>query len=111
MAGTDGAAPVDAVNGAGLMRHCVEFAKRVKLSGTPEELESFRYLQAQLDGFGYRTTLLSHDALISLPGAARVEADGATLRAITHSFSLPSPPGGLTATLAYVGEGTEADFA
>ena len=36
---------------------------------------------------------------------------GADLTAITHSFSLASPPGGLSAPLAYVGEGTAADFA
>jgi len=55
-----------------LMAHITEFARRVKLSGTPEELESFRYLQAQMDSYGYRTQLLSHDAYISLPGAAKV---------------------------------------
>ena len=38
-----------AVSGKELMRHCAEFAKRVKLSGTPEELESFRYLKSCLD--------------------------------------------------------------
>ena len=59
-----------------LMAHIGEFARRVKLSGTAEELESFRYLQAQMDAYGYRTTLLSHDAFISLPRAAKVEIDG-----------------------------------
>ena len=63
-----------AVSGKELMRHCAEFAKRVKLSGTPEELESFRYLKSCLETYGYRTTLLSHDAYISLPGTSRVEA-------------------------------------
>ena len=37
---------IAAVDSAALMRHVTEFAKRIKLSGTPEELESFRYLQA-----------------------------------------------------------------
>jgi hypothetical protein len=76
-----------AVSGKELMRHCAEFAKRVKLSGTPEELESFRYLKSCLETYGYRTTLLSHDAYISLPGTSRVEADGRELKSITHSFS------------------------
>src|ERR1700722_12247332 len=61
-----------------LMRHLEEFAKRVKLSGTPEELESFRYLQATLDGYGYKTNLILHDAYISLPGRAKIEIESDT---------------------------------
>ena len=99
------------VSGKELMAHCVEFAKRVKLSGTPDELESFHYLKKCLDGYGYQTELISHDAYISLPGASRVEADGRKLKSITHSFSLNSPAGGLTADLVDVGEGTKTDFA
>ena len=69
-----------AVSGKELMAHCVEFAKRVKLSGTPEELESFHYLKKCLDGYGYRTKLILHDAYISLPRASSVEADRRTDR-------------------------------
>ena len=93
-----------------LMVHIREFARRVKLSGTPEELESFQYLQAQMDSYGYRTRLLSHDAFISLPGAAKVEIEGESLRCITHSMSISSGAGGISGDLVYVGEGTEADF-
>ena len=82
-----------------LMAHITEFARRVKLSGTPEELESFRYLQAQMDSYGYRTQLLSHDAYISLPGAAKVEIDGKSLRCITHSMSVPTSAAGVTGVL------------
>jgi hypothetical protein len=99
------------VSGKELMAHCVEFAKRVKLSGTPEELESFHYLKKCLDGYGYQTKLISHDAYISLPGASSVEADGRKLKSITHSFSLNSPKGGLTTDLVDAGEGTKTDFA
>lgn len=94
-----------------LMAHIREFARRVKLSGTPEELESFRYLQAEMESYGYRTELLFHDAYISLPGRAKVEVDGSSLRCITHSMSLSSPASGVTADLVHVGEGSEADFA
>ncbi|QYA16259.1 M28 family peptidase [Rhizobium sp. AB2/73] len=96
---------------ARLMAHIGEFARRVKLSGTAEELESFRYLQSEMDGFGYRTRLLSHDAFISLPRAATVEIDGENLRCITHSMSVSTPAAGVTGNLIHVGEGTEADFA
>ncbi|WP_368517224.1 M28 family peptidase [Rhizobium sp.] len=96
---------------ARLMAHIGEFARRVKLSGTAEELESFRYLQAEMDGFGYRTQLLTHDAFISLPRAATVEIDGENLRCITHSMSVSTSAPGVTGNLIHVGEGTEADFA
>ena len=102
-------APVDEVAQDRLMASCAGFARHVKLSGTPPELESLQTIRAQLDAAGYRTTLLQHDAYISLPGPARVVADGTELRAITHSFSRPSD--GLRAPLVYVGEGTDADFA
>lgn len=94
-----------------LMAHLGEFAKHVKLSGTPEELESFRYLQAEMTGHGYRTELLFHDAYISLPGKARVEVDGQSIPCITHSMSLPTPAAGLSASLVYIREGEAANFA
>jgi hypothetical protein len=105
------APPVNAVETSRLMAHCTAFARHVKLSGSPAELESMHYIKAELDSFGYRTTLLSHDAYISLPGPAGVTADGRELTAITHSFSRPSPAGGLHGRLVYLGEGTDADFA
>ncbi len=100
-----------AVDGGRLMGHCEEFAKRVKLSGTPEEKESFLYLQRCLQSYGYRAELLEHDAYISLPGASHVEVAGKRLTSITHSFSLPSPAGGLTAELVDLGDGAPQDFA
>ena len=84
-------------------RPCARFAERVKLSGTPDELASMRDIQAQLEGYGYCTSLLMHDAYISLPGAAAVEIDGAGVPAITHSFSVASER--LTAPVVYVGAG------
>jgi hypothetical protein len=88
-----------------LMRHMREFARRVKLSGTAEELESFRYLQSCLEGYGYRTRLLSHDAYISLPGGSRVEVDGREISSITHSMSAATSGDGISAELVYAGEG------
>ncbi len=101
----------NAVSGDAMMAHLREFARWVKLSGTADELQSLRYVHAKLDEYGYRTTMLSHDAYISLPGKARVEADGKALTAITHSHSQSSPAGGVSGKLVDVGEGTDADFA
>ncbi|WP_428539702.1 M28 family peptidase [Rhodopila sp.] len=125
-----------AVDPAIMMRHLEEFARRIKLSGTAPELESFRYLQTTLDSYGYRTELIRHDAYISLPGRARIEIDtaapdtaapdtaapditapdsaapdSAAPNCITHSFSRPSPPGGLRGTVVYAGHGRAEDFA
>lgn len=98
------------VSARSLFAHLEEFAKRVKLSGTPEELESFRYLQRQLDSMGFATTLILHDAYISLPGAARLEAGPEAPACITHSFSRPSGPQGVSGELVYLGVGGEQDF-
>jgi aminopeptidase YwaD len=92
-----------------LREHIREFSRRVKLSGTAEELESFRYLEAKIKSYGYDTRLIQHDAYISLPGGARVIVDNRALRCITHSMSLSTP--GVSAELVYVGEGTAAEFA
>jgi N-acetylated-alpha-linked acidic dipeptidase len=100
-----------AVDAPSMMRHLEEFARRIKLSGTPEELESFRYLKATLDGYGFRTDLIQHDAYISLPGRARIEIGSETPDCITHSFSSTSAPGGLRATVVYAGRGRTEDFA
>lgn len=100
-----------AVEAAPLLRHLEAFALRVKLSGSREEFESFEYLRAQLDGYGFRTDMILHDAYISLPGAARVELTGETPDCITHSFSRASPKDGLRGRVVYAGAGTPADFA
>jgi len=100
-----------AVDPAAMMRHLEEFARRVKLSGTPEELESFRYLKTVLDGYGYRTELIEHEAYISLPGRARIEIGNSTPDCITHSFSRPSTPGETRGVVVYAGAGSPQEFA
>ncbi|MGI4955254.1 MAG: M28 family metallopeptidase [Janthinobacterium lividum] len=105
------AALVDQVDGGRLMADCAGFARYVKLSGTAPELESLTAVQAALAAAGFRTTMLRHDAYISLPGEARVTVDGAPLTAITHSFSRPSPAGGLSAPVVDLKTGSDADFA
>ncbi len=94
-----------------MMRHLEEFARRIKLSGTPEELESFHYLRGRLNEYGYRTELISHPAYISLPGAARLKVGNVSPRCITHSFSRPSAAGGIRGRLVYAATGTAGDLA
>ncbi|MDB5379217.1 MAG: aminopeptidase, partial [Rubritepida sp.] len=102
---------LDGVDSALMMRHLTHIAQYVKLSGSKEEAESLAYIRDVMDGYGYATTWIEHDAYISLPGKASVVADGRTLTAITHSMSHSSAPGGTTGRLVFVGEGTDADFA
>jgi hypothetical protein len=94
-----------------MMRQLATLAQWIKLSGTEDEAISLRHIQAQLDGLGFRTRMLHHDAYISLPGASAVTVDNATIPSITHSFSRGSGDAGLTGRLVYVGAGGEADFA
>ena len=101
----------NAVSGPVMYGHLQEFARWIKLSGTPEELSSLKYVQARLDEWGFATKLIMHDAYISLPGKARVTADGAALTAITHSHSQASPAAGIAGRLVYVGDGKPSDFA
>jgi hypothetical protein len=98
------------ISGPRLMQSTREIAKWVRLSGEPDELESVRWVQKELEGCGFRTTLLSHDGYISLPGPARLEVAGenAPVGCITHSFAVSTPAEGLKAELVYVPPGVEA---
>ena len=102
---------LDQVDSALMMRHLAHIARYVKLSGTKEEGESLAYVREAMDSYGYATSVIEHDAYISLPGKASVVVDGRALTAITHSMSQSSPAGGTTGKLVHIGEGTEADFA
>ncbi len=104
------AALCEAVSGASLMRHIGMFARWEKLSGSPGEAESLRYVREELDTLGFSTKLLMHDAYISLPGRSLVQVDNHVLPSITHSFSRSSADG-VRGELVHVGAGGDADFA
>src|SRR3954470_8314121 len=91
----------ESVDGTILMGHMQELARWVKLSGTPDELQSLGYFQTRLDEYGYPPRRIMHDAYISLPGNARVDVDNQALTSITHSFSRSSPANGVTGRLVY----------
>jgi hypothetical protein len=88
-----------------------EFAKRIKLSGSVEEAESFAYLERRMAALGFRTRLLRHPAFISLPGPARLVVEGADIACITHAMSRATPAEGLTAEVMDLGDGSAARFA
>src|SRR5579864_847071 len=94
-----------------MMADLQKLAGWVKLSGTPEELESLNFVRSRYEAAGFSTRIIRHEAYISLPGPARIEHDGRTLKAITHSMAMPSPREGLWGRLVYAGEGEARDFA
>src|SRR6266567_1903317 len=98
------------VDAARMMADLHKLAGWVKLSGTPEELESLSFVRSRYEAAGFSTSIIWHDAYISLPGPARIEHDGRTLKAITHSMAVPSPRGGLKRRLVYAGAGEAKDF-
>ncbi|MDR7423335.1 MAG: M28 family peptidase [Armatimonadota bacterium] len=101
----------EATSGPRLMEHVRRIARWRRHAGTAEEREAFDYPRAVLDGYGYATRLLVHDAYISLPVAARIEWAGGVTPALAHSFSRSAPPGGLDGELVAAGAGRPADYA
>jgi len=99
---------LDAVSGPEMMANLREIARWMKLSGEKNELESIRFLETRMRDYGFRTQMLMHDAYISLPGKAKVLADGNAIGCITQSFSCP---GRISGVPVYLGHGTDADFA
>lgn len=99
------------VSGEQMMRHLSEFARWQKLAGTEEEALSLAYVRQELDSYGLKTTLLEHDAFISLPGASWVKIGERRLTSITHSMGLPGGEAGLTRRLVDLGDGSKAAFA
>jgi len=99
------------LDGPRMWRHLEVFDRWTKYSGSPEERESLKYVEAEMRAYGFATRLILHDAYISLPGAASVRVANEQFTCITHSFSRASPPSGLNAKLVYVGAGDEDGFA
>src|SRR5690606_34513086 len=89
------------VSGPGLMHYTAEIAKWVRDSGEPDELESFKWIKAKMEEFGYETELLHHRAYISLPEAATLEVSGSNqiIEGISHAFAVDTPGEGLRARL------------
>ncbi len=93
-----------------MMAHIEEFSRWTKHAGTEGELESLKYVEREMQAYGYETQLILHDAYISLPGEARVDALGESFGCIAHSFSRSSGPDGTTGRLVYAGIGRPQDY-
>ena len=102
---------VPKLDGPRMWKHLEVFDRWTKYSGSPEELESLKYVEAEMKAYGFATSLVLHDAYISLPGKASVRVANEEFTCITHSFSRSSPKSGLNARLVYVSAGDDAGFA
>lgn len=69
-----------------MMQVAEGLAKWERLSGSPDELEAFQWLEKQLQEYGFATRLLQHDAFISLPQACALRVNGISVHAQTHSM-------------------------
>jgi hypothetical protein len=72
-----------------LLTYNKEVAKDVRLSGSPEELRAFEFVNQTLKDFGIPTKLMFSDAYISLPGEAELKVQGMEFPCITHSMAMP----------------------
>jgi len=102
-----------------LMDDTRRIASWERLSGSKAEAEAVEFVRQRLAECGIETRVIWHDALISLPGRARLvlEAapagawgDAAEIGCITHSCGAPTPPEGVSGELVYAGRGTAADY-
>ena len=97
-----------------LERHLAGITSMVRLSGTPDEVKAFDYIEGQLRSFGYEVNRYESDALIGYPGTSSLQVDGTESEAIPcngYSLSPGTGPEGVIGELIYVGAGAEADYA
>ncbi|MBM3470532.1 MAG: M28 family peptidase [Armatimonadetes bacterium] len=114
--GGKGAAPYDQVSAKRLMADVEALARWVRLSGTPEEMESFDCVRRRLRAAGCSTRLILHDSLVSLPGEASLviipdRGPRASMACVTHSFAAGTGPGGVEALAVYASSGRSAELA
>lgn len=100
----------NAVSGVRMMETLDHLARFTKLAGTPSERESLEGLRSQLANIGFETSVLEHDAYISLPGKASLQIASAAYACITHSMGISSPADGLTADLVDLPSGRADDL-
>jgi len=85
-----------------LMRNVTEICKWERLSGTLEELESFKYVEAEMKKIGLKTKLIFHDAYISLPVSAKLFINGQEIFCHTASMAKSTPAEGTKGKLVYI---------
>ncbi len=99
------------VSEARLMDDTVVLAQWEKPAGSSGEAAAFDYIESRMKEAGFLTERILHDAYISLPGKAELEALGKGMKCITHSFGNCSPKEGLTGDVVWCGKGSVFELA
>ncbi len=111
---TDEKALAEQVSAERLWDHTASIARKVRLSGSPDEQEAFRYIAKQLRSWGFEIEEHRPDCWTSWPGAALLEILGdtpETIPCITHAMAASTPPGGVILDLVNAGIADDAALA
>jgi len=84
-----------------------------KLAGNPEELKACNYIVSKLSEYGIEAQVYKFESYVSHPVQAEFETffpEKRSYECLTPSFSLSTPPSGLSADIVYVGDGREEDY-
>jgi len=94
-----------------LMRFTENVARTLRLSGSPEEREAFRYIAGQLTGWGFEIEEHAAECWTSWPLAASLEILGPnpeSIPCITHAMAASTPPDGVILDLVNAGPADDA---
>lgn len=86
--------------------HLLHLTRKVRLSGSPEERETFRYIARTLARWGFEIEEHRCECWTSWPVAALLEIVGETpvsIPCITHAMAASTPPDGVVLDLVDVG--------
>ena len=102
---------IDEVSSDYLMEATRTIAQWERLSGTPQEAESFDWIERELDRFGLDVNRYHHPALVSWPEDATLtlhSGDGTPWRpdSATHAFGASTDDVGLSGEIVFVGAPT-----
>lgn len=101
---------VEQVSVENLEDFTMHIARKVRLSGSPEERASFRYIARKLKGWGFEIEEHRPECWTSWPGAALLEVlsdSGESIPCITHAMAASTPPEGVPLELVDVGRATD----
>jgi hypothetical protein len=84
-----------------------------KASGTDGETRACAYITGKLDEYGIEHTVHTFESYTGIPGHTKVTITAPEQReieAVGVAFGIQTPPGGFSAEVVWVGDGTEAEY-
>ncbi|MBP2672065.1 MAG: peptidase, partial [candidate division NC10 bacterium] len=96
---------VDRVSAEHLEDYVINITRKVRLSGSPEERETFRYIARTLEAWGFEIEEHRPECWTSWPVAALLEFLGekpVSIPCITHAMAASTPPEGVVLDLVDV---------